>query len=243
MGIVRMGPPHELIKSLATDFSIHTFIETGTYHGDTAIWASQYFQKVFTIEYSKELYEHAIQRVQQISNIECIFGDSRDELPKILPRLEGSSLFWLDAHWSGQSTYGEADECPLLDEIKILKTSSFNDFIFIDDARLFTSPPPAPHKIEAWPNITAIIHELHDGDNERYIVIIEDEIIAVPGFAKALLAQYCQAVNTKAWEEYGRQLKTSEFQQGAQLLWNVVRRKSGNLSRKLFAKKSDREEV
>ena len=58
MGIIRMGPPEKLIQDLATKFQINNFVETGTYFGRTAIWASKNFEKVLTREYSHEHYEN-----------------------------------------------------------------------------------------------------------------------------------------------------------------------------------------
>jgi len=69
-------------------------------------------------------------------------------------------LFWLDAHWSGGDTYGENDECPLMDELKIIFQYRKNYVILIDDARLFMAPPPKPHKIENWPSIKEIVNIL-----------------------------------------------------------------------------------
>jgi len=211
MGITRWGPPTELITKLVTEFLIENLVETGTYKGGTAVWASQYFKKVLTIEYSKELYEKVTDEFRHISNIEFIFGDSKTELSKLLERLENPSIFWLDAHWCGGSTYGDNDECPLIEEIEILNRSKFENFIFIDDARLFTSPPTGSHKVEQWPDITAVINALQSGKTHRYVVIVEDVIIAVPIFAKATVAQYCQDVINKAWEERMRQLKNSNI--------------------------------
>jgi hypothetical protein len=225
MGLVRMGPPTELITQLVSEFAIANFVETGTHCGGTAIWASQYFKKVLTIEYCKELYEEALRKLNQLDNIKLILGDSRTELSKVLEQLEGASIFWLDAHWSGGVTYGENDQCPLLEEINIINSSNFNNFIFIDDARLFTSPPQPPHQIEQWPNITAVINELNSGNTERYIVIIEDAIIAVPCFAKAMVAHYCQEVNSKAWEEYGKQLITSNLEKRINLIYQDIKPK------------------
>ena len=50
-------------------------------------------------------------------------------------------------------------------------------------------------------------------------VIIEDVIIAVPNFAKSLLANYCQNVNAKAWEEYGKSHSESNLQKGLELIF------------------------
>lgn len=214
MGIVRMGPPDELIEKLTKQFEIPNFVETGTYYGNTAISASKIFNKVITIEFSQDLYQKVKQKYESISNIEFLWGDSRIELEKVVQQLNHSSLFWLDAHWSGGLTYGEVDQCPLIEEIKIINQSPLEHFIFIDDARLFLSPPQPPHKIEQWSNISDIIHALKSSQTERYIVIIEDVIIAVPIKAKSLVAEYCQTVNDKLWQEFGR----SSFSKGINLI-------------------------
>lgn len=52
MGIVRMGPPNDLILMLKECSEVNSFIETGTYLGNTAYWSSQKFGQVITLEYS-----------------------------------------------------------------------------------------------------------------------------------------------------------------------------------------------
>jgi FkbM family methyltransferase len=192
MGNVRMGPPAELILKLKTAHALRYFVETGTYLGQTAYWASQFFEKVITIEFSKSLYEQAIAQYAHVSNLECRYGHTRSQLQELIPQLDAPSLFWLDAHWSGGETYGAMDECPLLDEIKIISQANVEHFILIDDARLFTAPPPPPHQSEQWPDITAVIRALSAVPSDRYIVIIDDVIVAVPNAAKALVVDYCQ---------------------------------------------------
>lgn len=218
MGLIRMGPPTGLIAQLRTEFAIENFVETGTFRGDTAGWASRHFDKVVTIEYSRELYEAAVHRFRDADNIELIFGDSKIELRKLAEQLEGAKLFWLDAHWSGGSTYGEEDQTPLLGEISAINRSSTNDFILIDDARLFTSPPQPPHRVEQWPDIATVIDALRSGTSNRYIVIIEDVIIAVPNSARTTVARYCQEVNARSWEEYARQTGITNFRKGIELI-------------------------
>jgi len=218
MGIVRMGVPTELVSQLAIQFDVKNFVETGTYYGDTAIWASKNFENVTTIEYSQELYNQTKIKCQNIVNINFLFGDSRIQLDKLIASLDSPAIFWLDAHWSGGLTYGENDQCPLLEEINIINNSQFEHFILIDDARLFTSTPQPPQRIDQWPNISETVDALRLKSSDKYIVIIEDVIIAVPAFAKSLLANYCQNVNAKAWEEYGKLHSKSNFQKGLELL-------------------------
>ncbi|MEG3896269.1 MULTISPECIES: FkbM family methyltransferase [unclassified Microcoleus] len=192
MGIVRMGPPIEIISQLKAAYGINNFIETGTYQGHTAYWASQVFEQVFTIEYSQDLYQKVTEKYGHIKNIDFLYGDTRKLLYRTVSQLQNPSLFWLDAHWSGGPTYGEIDECPLLAEIEIINRSDCEHFIFIDDARLFLAPPPQPHSPQQWPDISVVLNLLNLGKNSRHIVIIDDVIIAVPALAKELIVQYCQ---------------------------------------------------
>ncbi len=217
MGLYRMGPPVDLIFELAAEFSIKNFVETGTYEGHTAIWAAENFEKVFTIEFSEHFYRAAFDSCRHLENVKFIFGDSRTQLEKIVGELKEPAVFWLDAHWSGGATYGENDQCPLLEELKIIGGKS-DDFIFIDDARLFTSPPQSPHRPEQWSDIASIIETLRAERRDKYIVIIEDVIIAVPAFAQKIVARYCQNVNAKLWEEYSKRQNESDFRKGFELI-------------------------
>ncbi|MEG3845592.1 FkbM family methyltransferase [Microcoleus sp. herbarium19] len=192
MGTVRMGPPIEIIYKLKEVYGINNFIETGTYQGHTAYWASQLFEQVFTIEYSQHIYQKVTEKYGHIKNIDFLYGDTRTLLQNTVSQLESPSLFWLDAHWSGGPTYGESDECPLLAEIEIINRSDCEHFILIDDARLFLSPPPPPHSPQQWPDISAILNLLNSAKNSRYIVIVDDVIMAVPAPAKELIVRYCQ---------------------------------------------------
>jgi len=201
MGTIRMGPPTELILHLKDRHKLSaSFVETGTYHGDTSAWASEHFDSVITIEYSKEIFEQTVARHGSLNNIDFIFGNSRSVLKTIVPKLDQPAVFWLDSHWSGGRTYGENERCPIIEEINEINRSTATHFLFIDDARLFASPPPLPNRIEYWPSIDAIIRAIQSKENRYYIVIFEDVIIAVPQYAKETVANYCQKTNTNACE-------------------------------------------
>jgi len=145
MGIIRMGVPKDLVVFLKGNYNINNFVETGTYLGDTALWASENFENAFTIEKSEIMFGKATNKHKN-SKVNFIFGDTREKLQEVISKLKGGTIFWLDAHWSGSDTYGQNDECPIVDEIKIINSHSNSDFfIMIDDARLFLTPPPEPH--------------------------------------------------------------------------------------------------
>jgi hypothetical protein len=218
MGIIRVGPPEGLMLQLKERYNVDDFIETGTYYGRTAVWAAAHFENVITIECSKRIYDETYSRHGNIENVDFVFGDSRVLLKTILPAITGPAIFWLDSHWSRGETYGENDECPVINEINEISRSRYNHFIFIDDARLFTSPPPRPHQLEQWPTVAEVIEALRSIDVNNYILIIEDVIISVPKAAKDYVASYCQEINTQAWDVYGKNHNKSSVKQGCELI-------------------------
>jgi len=198
VGSIRFGAPHELIQLFRKQFSLRTFVETGTFRGGTAAWAASCFEQVITIEASETIYKQTSSKYADIANINFLFGDSRKLLAQVVSALPAPALFWLDSHWcSEQITYGEKDECPVLDEIKILNASPLDHFILIDDARLFSSPPALPYRIDQWPALDQVFDHIKAGPYEKYIVISEDVIIAVPKAARRVLAPWLQAINTR----------------------------------------------
>lgn len=214
MGIVNftnVGPPNELINKLRDIFSISNFVETGTYKGNTAYWASRIFDYVIMIEASESLYKEVTEKYHHVKNIEFIYGDSREKLRGVIAKLDEPSIFWLDGHWSGNTTYGVNNQCPLIEEIEIINSSEYEHFILIDDARYFLSPPPEPHPIEQWPNICLVTGTLSLSDKIRYIVIFEDVIIATPSLAKHVIVHYCRDKNTRALKEHS--IKTDDCKQ------------------------------
>ncbi len=206
MGIVRMGPPEELVLLLKQNLNVSTFVETGTFKGGTAAWASNHFERVITIENSKIYFDEATNSYKHLQNIKFLFGDSRAVLKNVLHKLRDPAIFWLDAHWCSMYSYGSNDQCPIIDEINIIHSSGIKHCIFIDDARLFLSPPPLPNKTGQWPTIDQICSNIQLSclkSEAYYIVIFEDVIMAVPDNTRSLIAEYCQTANTKAWKNYG----------------------------------------
>jgi hypothetical protein len=137
----------------------------------------------------------------------------------------------LDAHYSGGGTAGQDYECPLLEEIEAIGGSDNDSYIFIDDARLFCSPPPRPHSVEDWPTISDVILKIHQilGD-EFYITITEDIIIAVPPSAKDIVQEYAQDVATK-------EASNSDIQRGiALVIQGVFNEVNTETTRKILKK-------
>lgn len=184
-----MGVPKQLVLLLKKQFNIHSFVETGTFNGGTCTWAAEHFKNVITIENSKVIYERTSAKFKHLSNIEFLFGHSLEHLKNLVSKLNEPAIFWLDAHWSGGETYGVNDECPLIEELKIINSAKVNHIILIDDARLFVKPPPPPHKAEQWANVSQIITELNKVSG-RYVFIADDVIGAVPNEALENITPY-----------------------------------------------------
>lgn len=80
------------------------FVETGTLFGHTTLAASYWFDRVTTIELSPDLHAQAARHLAHRPNIRCLQGDSVDVLARLIPDLPGPTLFFLDAHWSGDNS-------------------------------------------------------------------------------------------------------------------------------------------
>lgn len=129
-------------KTQLNQFITDTFIETGTYHGETAIIASNLgFKRIISIE----LQPHLLSIAKDSSkgyNIEFYLGDSPTILEKILPSIDTKITFWLDAHMDDcniiPGVTPNIRKCPLIEELKIISQSKRKDhIILIDDVRLF----------------------------------------------------------------------------------------------------------
>ncbi len=194
MGAITFGIPKKLVLQLRNIFKIETFIETGTFKGDTTSWAADNFKHVFTVENSSVLYKAALKRFSKRQNIECYFGSSPAKLPEILIQLKSPSIFWLDAHWCGGSTYGAGDECPLIDEILLVVECAEKHVIIIDDARLFLKPPSELHAGDQWPGLDEIVG-LFSKRPGFYTFVCEDVIISMPLAGKEKLQSYFNEIH------------------------------------------------
>ncbi|GAA4197085.1 hypothetical protein GCM10022289_03770 [Pedobacter jeongneungensis] len=179
MGSMTMGPDKRLVEFIKEKYQITNFIETGTYQGGTTEWSADVFKNVYSIEFSEHWYNHTKERLKSRKNVNLLFGDTKSILPDILPEVN-NAILWLDAHWCGDYSFGEKDQCPLLVELEIINRFKhlFDKlFIMIDDARLFLSPPPHPHSLTDYPDFSEIMQALTP---ERQIYVFNDIILAVP---------------------------------------------------------------
>jgi hypothetical protein len=122
-----------LLKRYATEYRLRTFVETGTYDGDTSAEMAAFGLEVYTCELSPEFYLRCRVRFGDNPRIHLSLDDSRVWLPRVLGSLlTGPVLVWLDAH---HSDAGSAPGYPLAEELKHVRGC---DVTLIDDIRLLS---------------------------------------------------------------------------------------------------------
>ncbi|MCH9620824.1 MAG: hypothetical protein S4CHLAM20_02280 [Chlamydiia bacterium] len=149
------------LKNLQMRYNLLTFIETGTYEGATTGKACRYFEDVFTIELSEELYKKSKERLKK-TQITFIHGSSDEELDKLLSHYSPDrTLIFLDAHFSRCDTVKGKNDPPLLDElVTIQKYIKESTVILVDDVRCFKTSFVAPMNeyIAHYPKINDVFN-------------------------------------------------------------------------------------
>lgn len=169
-------PPHiykiAVIQQYASRFHSHTFIETGTYLGETINACKHLFKKLISIELDDKLYENAVTLFAREPHITLYKGDSGEVLEKVLANITGPCLFWLDGHYSeGITAKGELNT-PIVSELRhIFNHAIKNPVILIDDARCFNGENDYP----TIPYLKDFVTR-HDKDLK---FIIADDIIRI----------------------------------------------------------------
>lgn len=112
-------------------------IETGTYGGDgVAAALAAGFSDVRSVELSPQLHQAAAARFAGDGRVRLWLGHSAERLPEMLAGVVTPATFWLDAHYSGGSTAGSEDACPLLAELAAIAAHPIKTHtILIDDVR------------------------------------------------------------------------------------------------------------
>lgn len=142
-------PPHKakrmVLQSIAREHGIKILVETGTYYGEMIAALKSEFDKLYTIELSRELHELAQRRFQGQDHIRVVQGDSGEKIQEILREIDRPALFWLDGHYSSGITAKGALETPILQELgHILNAPDLGHALVIDDARDFGTDPAYP---------------------------------------------------------------------------------------------------
>jgi hypothetical protein len=133
-----------------------TWIETGTYLGDTTRKLAKIARQVISIEPQLELSLFASTRLRRFKNVEIKNATSESCIAQVLEGVIGPACFWLDGHYSGDVTFRGSEISPISTElIAISKYLKKDDVVvFVDDFRLFvnsTATGYPPHSaLVAW---------------------------------------------------------------------------------------------
>jgi tetratricopeptide (TPR) repeat protein len=133
-------------KTLKSICNVNTFVETGTYLGDTTALAADVLTEIHTIELLTFFYDKAVKRFEHNPHIHIHLGDSAKIFPTLLPTLTTPHhrvLFWLDGHImdcqsDDESEFSMTEYTPIMQELRNIKRNNFKkNIILIDDIRLF----------------------------------------------------------------------------------------------------------
>ena len=142
---------------LRNGLSDATWVETGTFLGDTTSVLSKVATIVYSIEPEPTLFLKAEEKFRDTSNVKIINGLSEDILPKLLPTISGDVCFWLDGHYSAGTTFKGPQETPILDELAAIGrniTQMGKVVVMIDDIRCFDPRNP---EFSAYPPVDVLV--------------------------------------------------------------------------------------
>jgi hypothetical protein len=195
--------PHQIAFSIAKNFSdgslkpsflqemqqffhLNTFIESGTYTGNTAAIASQIFDEVHTIELLPEFYQNAFRRFRHTPHVHLYLGDSGEVLDLVLPHTyQKKILFYLDGHYDGGKSGQGVLNTPILKELaSIRRFHSSDNLILVDDLCDFEESL-YPEKItgtcfEGYPSLTCLLEALFEINPSYQIVFFGNALLAFP---------------------------------------------------------------
>jgi len=149
-----------------------TWIETGTYRGETTAMLASIAHSVISLEPEPSLVASARERFAGRPYVEILNATSEDAFPSLLPRLEAPVCLWLDGHFSGGPTSRGPNDTPVLHELGEVARHlpRWRDVVvLVDDLRLFTGEvhsygpyPPLRHLVDWAESLGLAWHIEHD---------------------------------------------------------------------------------
>jgi hypothetical protein len=197
MGAIHFSIDPDLTKLLVDKLGISSFVETGTFKGDSLASVRHLFRELHSCELSPELHAAACERFREDPDVHCHLGSSGDLLKGLAARFKDRPvLYWLDAHWcSADHTAGAESQCPLLEELEALAPLHKDSVVWIDDARYFMAPPPAPLVSEGWPTFHLVHERLRalSPSDWHHVIFANDTILFFPSAIEAEIDGYLKA--------------------------------------------------
>jgi len=132
-----------------------TWIETGTYRGDTTAFLAKEAAHVYSIEPGPDLAKAATERFADNDRVTIAEGLSEDRLPEILAKVEGPVSFWLDGHFSAGVTHRGPADTPIREELAAIEEHlpRLGEVrVLVDDVRCFdpTNPGFSTYPTRGW---------------------------------------------------------------------------------------------
>ena len=130
-----------------------TFIESGTYLGDTTAFLRPHVDRIVTVEVEPKLHADAERRFAADPGVEVLLGDAQKLIPEIARQVADPAMIWLDGHFSGGVTgVGEQVE-PALAILDAFAASppARGSTVLVDDLRMFGCEP------DPWPSLHGLL--------------------------------------------------------------------------------------
>jgi len=112
-------------QKLIKKHKINKLFETGTWKGISTGIASEFVEKVYTVEINSQFLNEAKKNNEGNEKINFYFGSSPDIMRQILQTGDNDWIFFLDAHWQ--------QDWPILRELKIIANKKIKPVIMIHD--------------------------------------------------------------------------------------------------------------
>ena len=141
--LARKRPPDNYVRkwgrilALAREQGCRSFIETGTFYGQTVNRMRRHFDHVISIELYNPLFEYNRKAFRMCANVRMIHGDSASRLEEAIESVGETSSTRLDGHYSGEGTAIGESVSPIHRELGVIRERyRKGDCILIDDARM-----------------------------------------------------------------------------------------------------------
>jgi hypothetical protein len=164
------------------NFVSDTFLETGTFQGDTIYSVANNDickpSKIISLELSDVFFINCKKRFENNPKVFIHRANSKYDLYDIIKDIPNKITFWLDSHWSGTPNVGcdPITICPILEELEQIKKHKLNTHtIMIDDIFLMNN---SDNKYNGFPvNKSQILKKLYE-INPNYIIRYFDDYIS-----------------------------------------------------------------
>ena len=117
-----------------------TWVETGTWLGDTTAWLAARSERVHSIEPEATLAANATRRFATMDTVTIYHGTSEERFGPIVASLSGPVAFWLEGYYSGGDTFEGSSHTPIAGELESIGKALdrlAEITVFVDDFRCF----------------------------------------------------------------------------------------------------------